>query len=41
MIHFHQVKLKYVDLVRLNDMMEIQWVMDFYFILEMTFQPNF
>ena len=26
---------------RLIDMIEIQWVVDFYFILEMTFQPNF
>ena len=40
MIHFHQVNLKYVDLVCLIDVIEIQWV-DFYFILEMRFQPNF
>ena len=35
-IHFHQANLKYVDLVLLIDMTEIQWVVDFYFISEMT-----
>ena len=41
MIYFHQVDLKYVDLLYLIDMIEIQCVVDFYFTLEMTFQPNF
>ena len=36
-VHFHQVNFKYVDLLCLIDMIEIQWVKDFYFILEMTF----
>ena len=30
-----------MDLVWLIDMIEIQWVVDFYFILEITFQPFF
>ena len=40
MIHFHQVNLTYLDLVDLIDMMKIQWMVDFYYILEMTFQLN-
>ena len=38
---FHQVNLKYVDLVCLIDMIGIQWVVDFYYILEISFQLNF
>ena len=41
MIHFHQVNLKYVDLVCLIDVIEIQWMVDAYYILEMIFQLNF
>ena len=38
---FHQVNIKYVDLVCLIDVIEIQSVVSFYYTLEMTFQPNF
>ena len=41
MVHFHQVNLKDVDLVCLIDMTEIQWVVDFYYILERTVERNF
>ena len=41
MIHFDQVNLKYVDLVCLIDVIEIQWIVDVYYILEMIFQLNF
>ena len=41
MIHFDQVNLKYVDLVGIIDMTEVQWMADFQFILEITLQPNF
>ena len=35
-IYFYQTNLKCTDLVRLIDMIEIQWVVDFYVITKVT-----